>query len=115
MSETPRPWKYLERRLGSSYKQLAIKGKRIWAWTLYCEFMNEKEPRTPQQLAQDFDVPLEAVQEAIAYCQSDPPELHEDYRKQELRREAIGMNDPAIWRIGKPRPLSTEERARLGL
>ena len=39
---------YLERRPGSSYQQLCIKGKRIWAWTLYCEFMNEKEPRTPQ-------------------------------------------------------------------
>ena len=115
MSETPREWKYLERRPGSSYQQLCIKGKRIWAWTQYCEFMSEKEPRTPQQLAKDFDVPLEAVQEAIAYCQSDPPELREDYRKQELRREARGMNDPAYKFSGKPRPLSTEERVRLGL
>jgi len=115
MSETPRAWKYLERRPGSSYRQLCIKGKRIWAWTLYCEFLNEKEPRTPQQLAEDFDVPLEAVREAIEYCQSDPPELREDHRKDEVRREAIGMNDPAIRRTGRPRPLSTEERARLGL
>ena len=115
MSETRRKWKYLERRPGSSYQQLAIKGKRIFAWTLYCEFMSEKDPRTPKQLAEDWGVPLEAVQEAIEYCQSDPPELREDYRKQELRREARGMNDPAIWRTGKPRPLSTEERARLGL
>jgi uncharacterized protein (DUF433 family) len=78
MSETPRTWKYLERRLGSSYKQLYIKGKRIWAWTVYCEYMNEKEPRTPEQLAEDFDVPLEAVLEAIEYGQSDPPEIRED-------------------------------------
>ena len=28
MSETPREWKYLERRPGSSYQQLCIKGKR---------------------------------------------------------------------------------------
>jgi hypothetical protein len=42
MSETLHSWKYLERRPGSSYQQLCIKGKRIWAWTLYCEFMNEK-------------------------------------------------------------------------
>ena len=72
MSETQREWKYLERRPGSSYQQLCIKGKRIWAWTLYCEFMSEKEPRAPEQLAADFEIPLEAVQEAIAYCQSDP-------------------------------------------
>ena len=72
MSATPREWQYLERRPGSSYQQLCIKGKRIWAWTLYCEFMNEKEPRTPEELAEDWGVPLEAVHEAIAYCQSVP-------------------------------------------
>jgi hypothetical protein len=115
MSESPHPWKYLERRPGSSYRQLAIKGRRIWAWTLYCQFMNEKEPRTPEQLAEDWGVPLEAVHEAIAYCQSDPPEIREDLRRDEIRREARGMNDPGYKYHGKPRPLSTEERVRLGL
>jgi uncharacterized protein (DUF433 family) len=115
MSEMPREWKYLEPRPGSSYQQLCIKGKRIWAWTLYCEFMREKEPRTMQELAEDWGIPLEAVQEAIAYCQTDPPEFLEDHRKDEVLAEAIGMNDPAIKRSGRPRPLSTEERVRLGL
>ena len=115
MCETLREWKYLERRPGSSYQQLSIKGKRIWAWTLYCEFMNAKEPRKPQELAEDWGVPLEAVQEAIAYCQSNPPEIQEDQRKDELLAEAIGMNDLAVRRSGRPRTLSTEERVRLGL
>ena len=115
MSETPRQWKYLERRSGSSYQQLCVQGKRIWAWTLYCEFMSAKEPRTPQQLAEDFDVPLDAVREAIEYCQSRPPEIHEDHRKDDVLAEAIGMNDPAIKYTGKPRSLTTEERVRLGL
>jgi uncharacterized protein (DUF433 family) len=115
MSDTHREWKYLERRQGSSCQQLCVKGKRIWAWTLYCEFMNEKEPRTPQQLAEDWDVPIEAVHEAIEYCRSDPPELREDHRKDDLLAEAIGMNDPAIKYSGRPRALSTEERVRLGL
>jgi uncharacterized protein (DUF433 family) len=115
MSETPREWKYLERRPGSSYQQLCIKGKRIWAWTLYCESVREQEGRTPEQLAADFEIPLEAVHEAIAYCQSDPPELRDDHRKDTLLSEAIGMNDPVIRRSGKPRSLSTEERVRLGL
>jgi len=84
MSELPREWQYLERRPGSSYQQLCVKGKRIWAWTLYCEFMNEKVPRTPQELAEGWGVPLEAVHEAIAYCQSDPPELREDHRQDDL-------------------------------
>jgi hypothetical protein len=77
--------------------------------------MNENEPRTPQELAQDWGSPVEAVQEAIAYCESDPPELHEDQRQDELLAEAIGMNDAAVKRTGWPRPLSTQERARLGL
>lgn len=115
MSETLHQWKYLECRPGSSYVQLCIKGKRIWAWTLYCEFMNEKEPRTPQELAEDWGLPLEAVQEAILYCQSDPPELREDHRKDEILAHAIGMNDPAVQCSGRPRPRSTEERVRLGL
>ena len=115
MSEKPRVWEHLERRPGSSYQQLSIKGKRIWAWTLFCEFMNEKDPRTPQQLAEDWGVPLDAVQEAIDYCQSNPPELREDHRKDDLLAEAIGMNDPAIKYSGKPRSLSTEERVRLDL
>jgi uncharacterized protein (DUF433 family) len=115
MSEPPREWQYLERRPGSSYQQLGIKGKRIWAWTLYCEFMNEKAPRPPQELAEDWGVPLEAVEEAIRYCQSDPPELREDHEKDELLAQAIGMNDPAIQCSGRHRPLSTEERVGLGL
>ena len=115
MTETLCKWKYLERRPGSSYQQLCIKGKRLWAWTLYCEFMNEKEPRTPQQLAEDFDLPLEAVEEAIAYCQTDPPEVRENHRKDDVLAEALGMNDPTIRLTGRPRSLSTEERVRLSL
>jgi hypothetical protein len=115
MSDAPHEWKYLEPRPGSSYRQLSIKGKRIWAWTLYCEFMNQKEPRTAEQLAADWDVPIEAVHEAIAYCQSDPPELREDHHKDDLLAEAIGMNDPAVKYGGKPRSLSSQERLRLGL
>ena len=115
MSPSPRQWKYLDRRPGSSYLQLCIKGKRIWAWTLYCELINAKEPRTERQLAVDFDVPLEAVKEAIEYCQADPPEIREDQRKDAVLAEATGMNDPAYRHSGKPRSLSSAERARLGL
>jgi hypothetical protein len=76
--------------------------------------MNEKEPRTPEQIAEDWSVPLAAVWEAIEYCRSDPPELREDHCKDDVLAEAIGMHDPAVRDSGKPRSLSTEERARLG-
>src|SRR5947209_1913061 len=115
MSETSRQWKYLERRPGSSYQQLCIKGKRIWAWTLYCDFMNEKEPQTPEQIAEDWNLSLEEVREAIAYCQTDPPEIREDFRKDQVRAELTGMNDPGYKYHAKPRPLKPEDRARHGL
>ena len=115
MSQAARQWNYLERRPGSSYRQLCIKGKRIWAWTLYCETMQQETPRSPEQLAEDFGIPLEAVQEAIEYCQSDPPEIHEDKRRDDVRAEATGMNEPGYKNHGRPRPLSTEDRVRLGL
>ena len=113
MSQAARQWKYLESRPGSSYRQLCIKGKRIWAWTLYCETMQQEEPRSPEQLAEDFGVPLEAVQEAIEYCQSDPPEIHEDKRKDDLRAEATGMNDPDYKYGGKFKLIPPEEMTRI--
>jgi uncharacterized protein YraI len=115
MFDTQGEWKYLERRAGSSYQQLSIKGKRIWAWTLYCEFMNQNEPHTLQEIAENWGIPLDAVREAIAYSETNPPELRDDFRKDEVLAQAIGMNDPAIQRSGRPRSLSTEERVRLGL
>ena len=115
MSETTLGWKYLERRPGSSYQQLAIKGKRIWAWTLYCQFVDAKEPRTPQQLAEDWAIPVDAVHEAILYCRTNPLDFAADQARDEALAEAIGMNDPAVKRSGRPRPLSTEDRAKLGL
>ena len=69
MSAITREWKYLERRPGSSYQQLSITQKRIWTWTLYCEHVNRNDARTADELAADWGIPAEAVQEAIALCQ----------------------------------------------
>ena len=112
MSTTPPTnWKYLEPRPGSFYRQLFIKGRRIRARTLYGWYMSEEDPWTPEQIAREFSLPLEAVQEAIAYCASNPPEIEQDFRREEALMEATGMNDPNY--NGKPRLLSPEERARI--
>ena len=70
---------------------------------------------TPEQIALDMNLPLEAVREAIAYCQSDPPEVREDHRREELLMEATGMNDPGYKFGGRYKVLSPQERAALGL
>jgi len=77
----------------SSYKQLFIKGTRIRARVLYGWYACE-EPMAPDEIAREFNVPLAAVREAIAYCESDPPELREDYAREEALTQAAGMNEP---------------------
>jgi uncharacterized protein (DUF433 family) len=111
MSTTPHNWKYLDRKPGSLYKQLAVKGRNIFARTLYARYVNPDEPETPEAIAADYGLPVEAVLEAIAYCESNPPEIASDWAAEEALAEATGMNDPNY--KGKPRILSTEERARL--
>src|SRR5205809_5843896 len=111
MSTTPPTYKYLTRKPKSVYKQLFIKDRWIAARTLYGKYVSEESPRTPEEIAADYDLPLEAVLEAIAYCESNPPEIAEDYAREEARMEATGMNDPKY--DGNPKLLTAQERARL--
>jgi uncharacterized protein (DUF433 family) len=106
-------WKHLEPRPNSFYKQLFVKGTRITARLLYGWHMSEEGPMTPEQLAAEFSLPLEAVQEAIAYCRSNPPEIEADFRREEALMEATGMNDPDYKFHPQPRVISAEERARI--
>jgi hypothetical protein len=45
--------------------------------------VNEEEPRTVDEIAAAFGLPVEAVHEAIAYCESNPPEIQEDWEREE--------------------------------
>jgi uncharacterized protein (DUF433 family) len=114
MSEpTTTTWKYLEPRPKSFYRQLFVKGTRMRARVLYGEYMSDEEPETPEQIAANYNLPLEAVQEAIAYCQSNPPEIQQDFQREEALMEATGMNDPDYKYHPSPRILSAEEMARI--
>ena len=108
-------WQYLAPNHKSNYKQLFLKGRRIRARDLYGHFMSAEEPWTPEFIAEQYGLPLEAVKEAIAYCQTDPPEIREDFEREERKMEVTGMNDPDYQYGGKYRLLSPQERARLGI
>src|SRR5262245_52659810 len=86
-------WKWLERDPKSSLKQLSIKDRRIRARTLYGLTMGE-EARTPEEVAESYNLPIEAVREAIAYCQTDPPEIREDFDDEERAIAANLARDP---------------------
>ena len=62
--------------------------------------------------AADYGLPVDAVKEAIAYCESKPPEIEEDFRREEALMEATGMNEPDYNLGGRYKVLSPQERAR---
>ena len=74
MMTTAMIWKYLEPNPRSLYRQLFIKGTRIRARIVYGMTMSAEAPMTPAEIATDYELPVEAMQEAIAYCQTNPPE-----------------------------------------
>jgi len=68
---------------------------------------------TIEEIAEDRDLPVEAVKEAIAYCESDPPEIREDFEREERLMEASGMSDPNYKYNPTPKRILPEERARI--
>jgi uncharacterized protein (DUF433 family) len=111
--DPPAPsYRYLGRKPKSLYRQLFIKDRWIAARTLYGLSVGE-DAMTPEEIAADYDLPVEAVREAIAYCESNPPEIHQDWAREEALIEASGMNDPDYKFRGKPRLLPPQEIARI--
>jgi uncharacterized protein (DUF433 family) len=84
----PQSWNYLAPNPKSSYKQLFVRGTRITARTLYGWYAGP-EPMTPEFIAEQFNLPVEAVLESIAYCESNPPELLEDYAVEQALVDAM--------------------------
>jgi hypothetical protein len=61
------PSQFLEQRAGPNYHQRFVRGRNMRAEILYRATIG-LEPRTPEEVAGDFGVPLAAVHEAIHYC-----------------------------------------------
>jgi len=110
---TSTQYRFLERDPHSVYEQLSIKGRRIKARTIYGQHVNAEEPRTVEQLAKDWDLPIAAIEEAIAYCRSNPPEILRDFEREEALMVASGMNEPGYKFNPKPRPLTPQQRAEI--
>ena len=88
---------HLGPREGSRYHQYFLEGRNLRAETLYRATLGP-EPMTPEEVAQDYDVPAEAVHEAIRYCQE-----NEELLRQE--READWADSQARRRVA-PQPLA---------
>jgi len=107
-----RQYKDLLPKRKSAYKQLFVMG-RFFPWTIYGAYMNKEEPMTMEEIAFDRDIPVEAVKEAIEYYESQPPEMLEDFRREDRLMEARGMNDPNYKLKPTPRTLTLQELAEI--
>src|ERR1700757_3528355 len=108
-SSTSVTWQYLAPNPNSCYKQLFVKGTRIRARVRYGLYMSAEEPMTPEEIAAEFGLPVAAVKEAVAYCQSNPPEIAQDFEREKRLMEASGMNDPDYKSGGKFKVVPPEE------
>ena len=96
-------YKYLESRPGSNYRQLFYRGRGLFAQTLYRETVGI-DPRTPEEVAKDFDVPLEAVLEAIQYCTQNEELLREEREETDRRIKNKGLDRPPYSPPGRELP-----------
>jgi uncharacterized protein (DUF433 family) len=94
-------YRYLEDRPCSLYRQPFIKGRRIRVEILYAATFDAVdveegliEGQTPEEIAADYDLPVEAVREAIDYCKAHWDVVMKDHAREERIAEATGTNHP---------------------
>jgi uncharacterized protein (DUF433 family) len=83
-------YNYLRPKPGSNYRQLFVNG-RIRAEVLYRETIGS-EPLTPEKVATEYGLPVEAVLEAIDYCRHHQDVLDADRSREEARIKAAGRD-----------------------
>ena len=94
MSTTPTTqYQHLEPRPGSNYRQLFLKGRRIRAAVVY-EDVHGPDHYTPEELARDFEVPLEAIHEALDYVARNLPLIEAERDREAADIRARGLDRP---------------------
>jgi uncharacterized protein (DUF433 family) len=87
-------YQHLEARPGSNYRQLWLKGRRIRA-AVVDEEIHGPDPRTPEEFARDFEVPLEAVLEALDYVARNRTLIEQEREREAAKLRARGLLGPA--------------------
>ncbi len=82
-------WQYLEKRPHPWRQQLYFKGKKLKAFDVWMDMMVNRE--TPQQAAENWDLPKDAVMEAIEYCQT-----HQELLRKEAELERRHLEERGI-------------------
>lgn len=86
----PPHYHFLESRPGSNYRQLFVKGRRIRALVVDA-YVNGPEPYSPEQVALELQIPIEAVHEALDYVQRHRDVIRADYDMETERLRELGL------------------------
>ena len=73
-------WQYLVSRPHAWRKQLYVKGRKLLASTVWQDMVTNQ--LSPEQTAENWELPLPAIYEAVQYCES-----HQDLLKLEADEE----------------------------
>jgi len=85
----PARFKYLVQRPHEWERQMYVKGRRLPAASVYRDY--SVDGRTPDQLADDWDLPLDAVKECISYCEENQALLQMEAEEAMRRLAAEGI------------------------
>ncbi|MBV8127112.1 MAG: hypothetical protein JO114_05530 [Planctomycetaceae bacterium] len=92
-TKTETQYHHLEPRPGSNYRQLFLKGRRIRA-AVVDEAIHGPDPFTPEEFASEYQVPLEAVREALEYVAQNRPLIEQERDHEAARLRARGLGGP---------------------
>ncbi|MHC5612854.1 MAG: hypothetical protein ACYTXA_18065 [Nostoc sp.] len=82
-------WQYLVLRPHPWRRQLYIKGRKLLASTVWHDMTSNQ--MSPEQAAENWDLPLSAIHEAIHYCESHQGLLKLEADEERYRLEAKGV------------------------
>lgn len=82
-------WQYLIARPHAWRKQLYIKGRKLLASTIWRDMAANQ--MSPEQAAENWDLPLSAIYEAIHYCQNHQEILKLEADEERYRLEVKGV------------------------
>ena len=78
-------WQYLAKRNHPWRKQLYVKGQKLLASTIWQDMIANK--MSVEEAADNWDFPLDAIDEVIRYCEN-----HRDLLKLEAEKEAYKLS-----------------------
>ena len=82
-------WQFLEPRPSSWRKQLYLKGRKLTAFTVWSDTIANKD--TIDETADNWDLPKEAVKEAIEYCEN-----NQEFLKYEAKEERRYLKERGV-------------------